>query len=141
MLPPDYAARLIADMPDAVVYADASGTIQAWNRGAERIFGYSEAEAIGQTLDIIIPVNLRQRHWDGFHKTMETGHTRYHEGQTLSVPALRRDGSRISVDFTIVPFTDDAGRLTGIAAVMRDVTKTFDELRSLRREVASLRGS
>lgn len=141
MVPAEFASRLIAGMPDAVVHADASGIIQAWNGGAERMFGYPAAEAVGQSLDIIIPANLRQRHWEGFQKTMETGHSRYAEGQTLSVPAQRQDGSRISVDFTIVPFTDDAGRMIGIAAIMRDVTKTFEELRNLRRELAALRGS
>ena len=80
----------------------------------------------------------RERHWHGYRETMRTGKTRYGDGQKLSVPALRKDGSRISVEFTVVPFEED-GRMTGIAAVMRDVTSTFEELRSLRKEVAALR--
>jgi PAS domain S-box-containing protein len=139
MQPQDFAAALVAGIPDAIVFADADGTIEVWNRGAARIFGFTEAEAVGQSLDIIIPGGLRERHWTGYRETMRTGQTRYGEGQTLSVPAIRKDGTRISVEFTIVPFTDDAGRMTGIAAVMRDATKTFEELRALRKEVATLR--
>ena len=121
-----------------VVYADAEGVIRFWNRGATRIFGFAEAEAIGQSLDIIIPERLRARHWKGFRATMQTGQSRYGEGQTLSVPALRKDGAQISVEFTIVPFTDESGQMVGIAAVMRDTTARFDELRNLRRQLASL---
>ncbi len=134
----EFAAALVAGMPDALVYADASGTIRVWNRGAVRIFGFSASEAIGQNLDIIIPASLRERHWVGYRETMRTGRTRYGDGQILAVPAIRKDGARISVEFTIVPFTDDAGRMTGIAAIMRDATKSFEELRALRKEIAAL---
>lgn len=131
-----FAATLVTSMSEAVVYADPDGTIVWWNHGAEQMFGYSTAEAVGQTLDIIIPQNLRARHWEGYHHTMETGQSQYGAGDLLSVPAICRDGSRISVAFTIVPFRDDAGRVTGIAAVMRDATEQFEEMRSLRRQVA-----
>jgi PAS domain S-box-containing protein len=119
-------------MSDALVYADADGAIRVWNRGAVRIFGFTEAEAVGQSLDIIIPANLRERHWRGYRETMRTGQTRYGDGQILSVPAVRKDGARISVEFTIVLFADINGQMTGIAAIMRDATKTFEELRALR---------
>jgi PAS domain S-box-containing protein len=136
-----FADTLVNAMPDAVIYADAGGVIRFWNKGAERIFGFDETEAVGQSLDIIIPENLRQRHWDGYVKTMRTGETRYGAGDLLAVPALRRDGSRISVEFTIVPFHDDAGRMKGIAAVMRDVTARFEEMKALRKEAARSRSS
>jgi PAS domain S-box-containing protein len=130
------AATLLRATPDAVVYADAEGLIRFWNAGAERIFGFGEAEALGQSLDIIIPQSLRQRHWDGYRKTMATGATRYGAGDLLSVPAVRKDGSRISIEFTVTPFHDAAGRMLGIAAVMRDVTKRFEEMKALRAESA-----
>jgi len=133
----DFADRLVAGMTDAVVYADADGVIRRWNRGAERIFGFTEAEACGRSLDIIIPANLRERHWQGYRATMRTGETRYGDGQLLSVPAMRKDGARISVEFSIVAFTDDSGRMLGIAAIMRDATARFEELRALRRELAT----
>ena len=132
MDPGSFATTLVAGMSDALVYADADGAIRVWTRGAVRIFGFTEAEAVGQSLDIIIPANLRERHWRGYRETMRTGQTRYGDGQILSVPAVRKDGARISVEFTIVPFADTNGQMTGIAAIMRDATKTFEELRALR---------
>jgi PAS domain S-box-containing protein len=139
-MPPDlehFADRLVAGMPDAIVFADAEGVIRRWNRGATRIFGFEESEALGHSLDIIIPESLRSRHWHGYRATMRTGQSRYGGGQVLSVPAVRKDGARISVEFTIVPFTDDAGQMVGIAAIIRDVTARFDELRSLRKELGA----
>jgi len=108
--PAQFADRLVSGVPDAIVYADAEGVIRRWNRGATRIFGFAEAEALGRSLDIIIPENLRERHWQGYRAMMRTGQTRYGDGQILSVPAMRKDGTRISVEFTIVPFTNDAGK-------------------------------
>ena len=136
---PDFAAMLVKNMPDAVVYADRAGVIRRWNAGAARMFGYTADEAIGQTLDVIIPGNLRERHWSGYRETMRTGKTRYGDGQVLSVPAVRKDGARISVAFTIVPFADAAGTISGIAAIMRDVTAQYEETRALKRELAALR--
>ena len=134
--PENFAAALLAGMPDGVVYSDAEGKIRFWNQGAARIFGFTQAEALGLSLDIIIPENLRARHWQGYAETMRTGQTRYGDGQLLSVPALRKDGARISVEFTIVPFTDAAGKMIGIAAIMRDATARFEEMRALRRRIA-----
>lgn len=131
-----FAERLVSGMSDAIVYADAEGVIRVWNRGATRVFGFAEAEAVGRPLDIIIPENLRERHWQGYRATMQTGQSRYGDGQILSVPAVRKDGTRVSVEFTIVPFSDDAGRMIGIAAIMRDATARFEELRALRRQLA-----
>jgi PAS domain S-box-containing protein len=132
-----FADRLVAGMSDAIIFADADGVIRIWNRGAARIFGFEESEALGQQLDIIIPESLRSRHWHGYRATMLTGQSRYGDGQVLSVPAMRKDGTRISVDFSIVPFTDDSGQMVGIAAIMRDVTTRFDELRALRKALAA----
>ena len=141
MMHADFAARLVADAPDGILYADQGGMIRYWNAGCERIFGFTADEALGQSLDIMIPENLRARHWDGFRETMRTGRTRYGAGDLLAVPALRKDGSRISVDFSIVPFRDGAGRMVGIAAVMRDVTKRFEEMKALRKPAAGAVGT
>lgn len=130
-----FATALLHNMSDAVIYADSEGVIGFWNAGAARIFGFTAAEALGQSLDIIIPVNLRERHWGGFRTTVRTGRSRYGAGDLLSVPAIRKDGTRISVEFTIVPFRAADGAMQGIAAVMRDVTARFNELRALRREL------
>jgi PAS domain S-box-containing protein len=132
-----FSERLVAGMSEAIIYADADGAIRFWNRGAARVFGFTEIEALGRSLDIIIPEGLRPRHWHGYQATIRTGQSRYGEGQLLSVPAMRKDGVRISVEFTVVPFTDNAGKMIGIAAVMRDATSRFDELRALRKELAA----
>lgn len=134
--PAHFADRLVSGMSDAIVYADAEGVIRLWNRGATRIFGFAEGEALGRSLDIIIPESLRNRHWQGFRATMRTGKSRYGDGEILSVPAVRKDGARISVEFTIVPFTNASGQMMGIAAIMRDTTTRFEELRNLRRQLA-----
>jgi PAS domain S-box-containing protein len=123
---------LARDMPDAIIYADAEGQIGFWNKGAERIFGFSVDEAIGKPLDIIIPERLRKRHWSGYREAVRSGKSRYAAGDVLAVPALRKDGTHISVEFTILPFRDKAGRTLGMAAVLRDVTKRFEELKALR---------
>lgn len=128
--------RLVADMPDALVVSDRDGVIRVWNLAATRIFGFSHNEALGRSLDIITPENLRARHWTGYRRTMETGRTRYGSGDLLSVPAICKDGRRISVQFSIMPLRDAAGRLSGVAAVMRDVTAEFEERKALRAELA-----
>lgn len=130
------ADAILAASADAVVASDSQGIIRIWNPGAERIFGYAAGEAVGQSLDIITPERLRKRHWDGYRRTMATGESRYGEGALLSVPAIRKDGQQISVEFTLVPLKDEQGTMTGVVAVMRDVTVRFTELKVLRERLA-----
>ena len=132
------ASAILAASADAVIATDRDGSIQIWNPGAERIFGHRADEAVGQSLDLIIPERLRARHWEGYRQVIDTGESRYGHGDLLSVPSMRKDGTRISVEFTIVPLKDEAGRMTGMAAVMRDVTGRFEELKGLRRKLADV---
>jgi PAS domain S-box-containing protein len=122
---------------DAIVAADKDGIIRFWNPGAERIFGHASGDAIGQSLDIIIPERLRARHWLGYRQVMATGESRYGHGDVLAVPGIRKDGGRISLEFTIVPLRDETGQMIGMAAIMRDVTSRFEELRALRQKAAA----
>lgn len=128
---------LVAAIGDAVVISDADGRIVTWNPAAERIFGFSEAEALGESLDLITPERHRRRHWDGYAKTMRTGETRYGTS-LLKVPALHKDGRALSIAFTVALLHGADGEVTGIAAVIRDETERFQEERSLRRRVAEL---
>lgn len=128
---------IVEEARDAVVYSDREGLIRLWNNGAEHLFGYSKAEALGQSLDLIIPDSLRSRHWEGYHRVMETGTSRY-QSDLLAVPAIRKDGSRISVEFTLVPIHDDTGRLEGIAAILRDVTERWNRDKAARQRLAEL---
>jgi PAS domain S-box-containing protein len=130
------ARALLGTSSDAIIAADKDGIVRLWNPGAERIFGYTSEDAIGQSLDIIIPERLRKRHWDGYQQVMQGGESRYGHGDILAVPSIRKDGAGISVEFTIVPLTDEAGLLNGVAAIMRDVTKRFEEVRALKRKLA-----
>jgi PAS domain S-box-containing protein len=130
------AEALLATRSDAIVAADREGNILFWNPGAERLFGYSADEALGRSLDLIVPERLRARHWEGYARVMATGQSRYGEADVLAVPALRKDGSTLSVEFTIVPLRDEAGGLIALAALMRDVTRRFEETRELKRKLA-----
>jgi PAS domain S-box-containing protein len=130
-------AELVTRMGDAVVVSDVEGAIVVWNPAAERIFGFTEAEALGRSLDLITPERHRQRHWSGYEKTMRTGQTRY-GSDLLRVPALHKDGRPLSIAFTLglLHGADDA--ITGIAAVIRDETQRWNEDRQMRRRLAEL---
>jgi PAS domain S-box-containing protein len=127
---------ILSTQSDALVAADRNGTIVFWNPGAERIFDYSNAEAMGQSLDIIIPARLRGRHWEGYRRVMDGGESRYDHGELLAVPGITKQGRDLSLEFTIVPLRTSSGGLIGLAAIMRDVTKRFEETRALRRKLA-----
>ena len=129
--------QILALAPDAILFSDRDGIIRLWNSGAERIFGFPAEQAIGQSLDIIIPEKLRERHWEGYHKTMKTGETRYGT-ELLAVPAINAEGDRLSTEFSIVMLTDDAGKPIGVAAIMRDVSERHQKEKQLRERIAEL---
>jgi PAS domain S-box-containing protein len=128
---------LVEGTDHAVVVADADGLIRFWNPAAETMFGHAAADAVGRTLDLIIPEKLRDRHWEGYRHVMATGETAY-AGRTLAVPAERADGTRISVEFTVTLLHDDDGAIAAIAAIIRDVTPQWEERRALQRRLAEL---
>ncbi|HET9389463.1 MAG TPA: PAS domain S-box protein [Steroidobacteraceae bacterium] len=130
------AEAVLGSRAEAIIAADRHGHITFWNPGAERVFGYAAASAMGQSLDLIIPERLRQRHWEGYNQVISSGRSRYGEADVLSVPALRSDGSTISIEFTIVPLKDAQQRVTGMVAIIRDVTQRFAELRELKKKLA-----
>jgi PAS domain S-box-containing protein len=131
-------ASLVHHLADAVLVADRDGTITSWNDAAERVFGWSAAEAVGRNLDLIIPERLRARHWEGYRHVVETGVTRYAES-LLEVPALHRDGEPRSIAFTVTVLTDAAGNIERLVAVIRDDTTRWQERRRLEAEVHELR--
>ncbi|MDW3683811.1 PAS domain-containing protein [Cupriavidus sp. CV2] len=132
--------QLIAAVGDAIVISDASGAITLWNPAAERMFGFTQSEAIGQSLDLIIPQRLRGRHWDGYHKTMASGQTRY-GNKVLRVPAAHKDGRALSIAFTVALLHSPQQAVTGIVAVIRDETSRFNEERNLSKRLAELEAS
>jgi PAS domain S-box-containing protein len=132
------ADAILSAQSDAIIAADRDGAIIFWNPGAERIFGFARTEAIGRSLDIIIPPPLQQRHWDGYRRVMESGETRYDQGDVLAVPGIGKGGRQLSLEFTILPLRDRSRALFGLAAIMRDVTERFEETRALKRKVAKM---
>ena len=131
--------QIVDNAGEAVVFADRDGVIRLWNASAERIFGWTAAEATGQSLDLIIPEKLRGRHWDGWKHAMSTGVTRY-ATDLLAVPAVRKDGSRLSLEFSVALIRDEAGAVVGVAAIMRDVTERWQRDKDLRARLAELEG-
>ena len=129
--------QLVSVMGDAVVVCDTEGSITLWNPAAEYMFGFTEAEALGQSLDLIIPERLRQRHWEAYRKTMATGQTRYGH-DVLRVPAVNKAGSPMSISFTVALLNDANGKVIGIASVIRDETIKFQEERLMRKRLAEL---
>ena len=129
--------QLVEAIGDAIVVSDANGAIEFWNPAAERLFGFTQPEALGNSLDLIIPERLRQRHWAGYRKTMASGETRYAH-DVLSVPALHKDRRALSIAFTVGLLYGPQQEVTGIVAVIRDETTRFAEERNLRKRVAEL---
>jgi PAS domain S-box-containing protein len=133
-------AQLVRRLADPVIVADSDGVIVFWNDAAERVFGWTADRAIGMSLDLIIPERQRHAHWQGYHRVMATGQTRY-DRDLLRVPALHADGERRSIAFTVTLLTDTGGAVTGIAAVLRDETQRWAEERSLRAELTRCRAA
>jgi PAS domain S-box-containing protein len=129
--PPSLFQHIVEEMPEAVIVSDRTGMIILWNRGAEKMFGHSAAEAVGQSLDLIIPERFRARHWEGYQTVMSTGVTRYGQ-ELLAVPAIRKDGRRLSIEFSIALLHDDAGAPAGAAAIIRDVTARWEREHAAR---------
>jgi len=129
--------QIVTEACDAIIMADRKGTIRLWNKGAELIFGFDRVEALGQSLHIIIPENLRKRHDQGYHKVMESGQSKY-SSELLAVPALKKDGRRISVEFTMILIRDDRGRILGATAIIRDVTARWEKERAMKRRLAEM---
>jgi PAS domain S-box-containing protein len=129
--------QLVEAVGDAIVVCDASGAITLWNPAAERMFGFSQAEAVGQSLDLIIPERQRQRHWDGYNKTMETGQTKYGH-DVLRVPALHKEGRPLSIAFTVALLHSPEKTVSAIVAIIRDETVRWGEERTLRQRLKEL---
>jgi len=131
-----YLLQTVEESQDAILIADREGIIRFWNAGAERILGFTAAEAVGQSLDLFIPENLRGRHWEGYGRVMKSGETKYKTG-LLSSPGLRKDGTRVSLEFSMVLLHDGNGAMKGCASIMRDVTERWKKEKELKERLAA----
>ena len=129
--------QIVRENSDAIMFADHEGAIRLWNKGAEAMFGYSAAEAEGKSLDLIIPENLRGKHWEGYHKVMASGVTRYGT-ELLSAPGIRKDGARLSLEFSMVIVRGEDGAVVGTGAVIRDITVKWQKEKALKERIKSL---
>ncbi|MEP6792466.1 MAG: PAS domain-containing protein [Ramlibacter sp.] len=128
---------LVAAVGDAVMACDAAGAITLWNPACERMFGFPEAEALGKSLDIIVPQRQQQRHWDGYHQTMKTGITKY-GNDVLRVPGVHKDGHTLSIAFTVALLHGPDGKVSAIVAVVRDESTRFAQERELKKRLTEL---
>ena len=132
--------KIVENSPMAIMFADREGKIRLWNSGAETVFGYMAKEALGQSLDLIVPERQRQRHWEGWDKVMASGVTKYGR-DPLAVPAMRKDGSRISIEFNVVLVRAESGELAGVAAMVQDVTARWQQQKEMNTRLAALEAS
>jgi PAS domain S-box-containing protein len=129
--------KIVEESNDAIMFSDRQGLIRLWNHGAEKMFGYTAAEVMGQSLDLIIPEYLRGRHWDGYFRVMESGASHY-SVDLLSAPALCKDGTRISTEFSMVLVKGDDGTTLGVAALIRDVSARWQREKELKTRIKEL---
>jgi len=129
--------QIIENSQDAILFADRDGIVNLWNSGAEAIFGYKAEEIQGKNLDLVIPEKLRQRHWEGYQRVMRTGETRYGK-ELLKVPAIRKDGRTISVEFTILLVRNRQNEIIGTASIIRDVTERWEQEKELKKKLKFL---
>ena len=128
---------LVGAIGDAVVVCDAKGHVIVWNAGAERLFGWTAAEAQGQRMDMIVPERLRKRHWEGYDQSMATGKTKYAH-DVLRVPAVDKAGRALSIAFTVFMLFDAEGKVSACGSVIRNETDRFAADRALKQRVAEL---
>jgi len=129
--------QIVNNNSDAIMFADHEGNIRLWNKGAEAMFGYSAAEAEGKNLDLIIPENLRGRHWEGYHKVMASGVTRYGT-ELLAAPGIKKDGTRLSLEFSMVIVKGEDGAVAGTGAIIRDITVRWQKEKALKERIKAL---
>jgi len=129
--------RIVENSPMAILFADREGKIRLWNAGAETLFGYTAQEAVGESLDLIVPERQRARHWEGWVKVMASGVTKYGR-DPLAVPAVRKNGARISIEFNVVLVRAESGELAGVAAMIQDVTQRWQQQKEMKARLAAL---
>ena len=128
---------LIDQAPDAVIFADLEGIIREWNPAAERIFGQTSKEAVGQSLDLIVPERFREAHWTGYRRALAAGETQY-SGQALPTRSARKDGSTVYVELTFAIIRDSQGQVIGALAHARDITERWAREREQRERLQEL---
>ncbi len=131
------ARHAVEQSPDGIVFADREGIIHLWNGGAVRIFGYSAVEALGHSLNLVVPERFREAHWSGYLRAMADGRTKY-AGQAMATRSTRKDGTTVYVELTFAILRDELGNVLGALAHVRDITERYTQERDLRKRVTEL---
>jgi PAS domain S-box-containing protein len=129
---------ILESMPEALIFSDPEGTIKLWNAGAEFLFGYAADDALGRSLNLIIPDHLRKAHWDGFQQAITRGNT-VHGRRSAITRALHKSGQQLYVDMSFAVVRDSDGKVIGALAIARDATERYVEERNLRRQLADMK--
>ncbi len=132
------AAGVVKAIPEAIIFADLKGAVRYWNRGAAEIFGFTADEAMGQSLDLIIPERMRQAHWDGYYKAIELGDTYSGRGSRVTRSLHKEEGRSLYVDMSFAIVKDNDGKVIGSLAVARDATERFTAEKEMRKQIAAL---
>lgn len=138
-LDPAFCQRIVAELPDGIIFADRDGTIRLWNTGAEAIFGYTEDETVGHSLDLIVPERFRDAHWAGYRRAMASGQTKY-RGRVLPTRSMRKAGDTIYVELAFGILKNDIGEVIGALATARNITERYTQERAVRERLAELEG-
>jgi PAS domain S-box-containing protein len=128
---PALADRILEQTTDALIYADSEGTIRRWNPAAAALFGFGVHEAVGHSIDLIIPEHLRAAHWHGFNKAVAAGTTRL-AGRPSLTRAVHKSGAKLYVEMTFALVKDDDGRVIGSVAIARNATERVERERAAR---------
>jgi PAS domain S-box-containing protein len=115
-------SQLVQGMAEAVIIASNDGTILEWNAAAERVFGWSRQQAVGENIDMLIPDNQKDQHWEGYDRVLEAGQSKYSDGSLLSVSSLKSDGTRVGIEMSYTPLRQ-GDKVVAIAAVVRPVRR------------------
>lgn len=133
----DIYRRIVEQTTDAIIFADREGLIRIWNKGAESVFGFSAEEVLGKSLDVIIPEELRRRHWEGYSKAIAHRRTRT-GGRVLNTRALHKDGRRLYAGMSFAVILDESGHAEGALAIARNITERYLADKALRKHVAGI---
>jgi PAS domain S-box-containing protein len=130
--------RAIAEQaPDAIIFVDTKGVVRFWNESAKAVFGYSADEALGRSLDLIIPERLRRAHWDAFQRAIEIGQTKLGR-QAFATRAVHKDENRLYVELSFAVVKDMAGTVAGALGIARDITSRYVSDSALRERLSEL---
>ena len=137
MLTHELALALVTQSPDAIVYSDTEGAIRVWNDAATRVFGFTAEQAVGESLDIIIPERFRKAHWKGFERALANRATKY-AGEALATRSARSDGTKIYVELSFAIVLDADGEVVGVLSTARDITERYEEAQANRQRIQEL---